>query len=311
MKPTCPYCDNLVSAMDIDNYCSHKEQEVETVDSNAFYFAESQLSSGSHTSRFTLRTINNGYQQYNIGGRERILKNDNFLVLNEGDVFENNLDQDNKAEGLIVAFNPNFIKYYIYYINHNTEQLLDNPFEKTFGSLYFFNNSYNKTKELDRLLTQTMVDIKTGKKDPIYYQHIFLCILDELVQIENELHSRLGKIKALKKSTREELYIRLSNAKDYIDANLHEKLSLEKIARISCLSPFHFLRTFSDLYDTTPYQYILLERLKKANYYIHHTRKDIFNIMSESGFENKRTFQRAFQKSFGITAHELMLSVRA
>ena len=297
--------------MDIDNYCSHKEQQVETVDSNAFYFAESQLSSGSHTSRFTIRTINNGYQNYNIVGRERVLKSDNFLVLNEGDVFENNLDQDNKAEGLIVAFNPNFIKYYIYFINHNTEQLLDNPFEKTFGSLYFYNNSYNKTKELDRLLTQTMLDIKMGKKDPIYYQHIFLCILDELVEIENELHSRLGKIKALKKSTREELYIRLSNAKDYIDANLHEKLSLEKIARISCLSPFHFLRTFSDLYGNTPYQYILLERLKKANYYIHHTRKDIFTIMSESGFENKRTFQRAFQKSFGVTAHKLMLSVRA
>lgn len=311
MSSTCPYCDNLVSALKTDNYCSHKEQDVDKVESNAFYFSENQLSSGKHVSRFTLRTIHNGYQYYQIGSKERVLNSDNFLVVNEGEVFENNLDQEQKAEGLILAFNPNFIKYYLYFINHNTEELLDNPFEKVYGSLYFYNNSYQKSQRLNSLLWQTMIDIKNGRKDPLYYQQMFLNILEELIQIENELKLRLSKIRALKKSTREELYIRLSNAKDYIDANLDDKLSLEKIARISCLSPFHFLRSFADLYEKTPYQYILQQRLKKANYNIRHTGKDIYNIMSESGFENKRTFQRAFQKSYGISANSLLLSVRA
>lgn len=300
-----------MAAIDAANYCSHKDRRSDRINSNAFYFEESQLNSGKHVSRFTLRTIQKGYQYYDIEGKERVVNGENFLIINEGEEFENTLDQDNNAEGLIVAFNPNFIKYYLYYAHHNSEQLLDNPFEKHPDTLNFYNNSYQKSKELECLLMLITQGIKEGKKEGIYFQQIFFKVLTELAKIEIELQNRLNNLNALKRSSREELYRRLSTAKDYIDTNLQKKLSLKDIAKISCLSPFHFLRSFSDFYLQTPYQYILKQRLKKANFNIIYSDKDIVNIITDSGFEHKRTFQRAFQREYGISAYKLMLATRA
>lgn len=301
MTNHCPYCDSLVAAVENENYCSHKNQVLHAVDSNAYYFAENQFASGDHISRFSIRAVYNGYQSYQVGGTEHIIDQEKFLVINEGERFEHEIDQTTEAEGIIVAFNPKFLQYYLYHINHNEQQLLDNPFEKTEASVYFYHNSYEKSERLDRGLKKLIHDIKEEQKDPLYFQQSFNVLLDELVGIEKEMQQRINGIKALKGKTREELYRRLSTAKDFINANLGAKLSLEKIAHVACLSPFHFLRSFSACYGVTPYQYILKERLKKARFMLECTKQDYNQIYALSGFENRRTFQRAYQKKYGIS----------
>lgn len=307
----CEYCDNLSPAIDTVNYCSHKNARVDDISSNAYYFMDNRLNSGKHVSRFSIRAVYNGYQHYQVDQREHLLSKDRFLVINEGQSFENSLEQDDDAEGIIVAFNPNFLKYYLYHINHTEKQLLDNPFHKIEASLLFYENSFEKSRKLDKHLRSLIRAIKVGKEEPIFYQQKFIGVLDELVGVELVMKERIGKIQALKGKTREELYKRLSTAKDFIDANLDTMLSLEKIAHVSCLSPFHFLRSFSDCYDITPYQYVKKERLKKALFLVKHSQMDLSQILGASGFENKRTFQRAYQKQYGITPHAHLLQVRA
>lgn len=306
----CEYCDNLNPAIDTINYCSHKNTNVDDIDSNAYYFMDNRLSSGKHLSRFSVRAVYNGYQHYQVNQREHLLSNDRFLVINEGESFENSIEQDNDAEGIIVAFNPNFLKYYLYHINHTDKQLLDSPFKKLDASLLFYENSYEKSKQLDSHLRSLIKSIKLGKAEPIFYQQKFIGVLDELVGVELYMKERISKIKALKGKTREELYKRLSTAKDFIDANLDTTLSLEKIAHVSFLSPFHFLRSFSDCYGITPYQYVKRERLKKAMFLVEHSHLDLTQIISASGFENKRTFQRAYQKRYGLTPFAHLEAVR-
>ena len=299
----CNYCDTLTPAIDTANYCSHRKVDIQNVVTNAYYFANNKLHSGHHLSRFSIRAVYNGYQLYEVENREHEIGQDKFLVVNEGEGFEHSVDQESEAEGIIVAFNPHFLEHYLYAINHSPEELLDKPFERTYASLYFYNNSYEMSQLLDGYLKTLISDIKSGTKDPLYFQQLFHNILDELVGIEQSLHERISKLKALKKSTRDELYRRLSTGKDFIDAHLHESLSIERIAQVCCLSPFHFLRSFSRLYQITPYQYILMERLKKARFLIDNSGSDIGQIIESTGFENKRTFQRAFQKVYGITPY--------
>ena len=311
MPKHCPYCDNLILAIDDHNYCSHKSQSIRDVNSNAYYFSQSQMSSGDHLSRFSLRAAYNGYQYYQVENQEHVVNQNRFLVVNEGDRFEHNVDQDRDVEGLIVAFNPNFLEHYLYSINHSQEEMLDNPFDRIQASLYFYKNSYQMSIKLDRYLQQLISNIKSGQKDPLYYQQSFQNILDELVGLEKSLQIKIQSLKALKKSTRDELYRRLSTGRDFIDAHLDEKLSIERIAQMACLSPFHFLRVFSTFYKTTPYQYILSERLKKAQFLIDHSNEDLQSIIEVTGFEHKRTFQRAYQKVYGITPFVYFNSVRA
>ncbi len=261
-------------------------------------------------SRFSIRTVFNGYQHYQVENHEHELSKSKFLVVNEGDRFEHFVDQEQDVEGIIVAFNPNFLEHYLYSINHSQEEMLDHPFEKTSASLYFFNNSYEKSKLLDDYLQHLLGQIKLGYKDPLYFQQLFHNILDELVGIEREMQNRILQLNALKKNTREELYRRLSTGKDFIDAHLIDKLSIERIAKISCLSPFHFLRSFTALYEMTPYQYILAERLKKAHFLIKSSNSSLEQILFSTGFEHKRTFQRAFQRVYGTTPYALIKSLR-
>jgi len=307
----CPYCDNLRSALDTDNYCSHKRQDSINVDSNAYYFTDNSISSGAHVSRFSIRAIYNGYQHYQVANKTHVIDDEKFLVINEGEHFEHYVDEEDVVDGIIVAFNPDFLKYYLYHLNHSDQRLLDNPFDKTNASIYFYNNAYEKSERLDSHLKTLIRKIKSDQNDPIYYQTKFSRILDELVGMHREMTQRINNINAIKGKTREELYKRLSTAKDYIDANLDQKLSIDRIAQVSCLSPFHFLRTFSSCYGYTPYQYILSERLKKAHFLIERSTKDLPTIILNSGFEHKRTFQRAYQKIYGITPYARLKSLRA
>ena len=297
----CEYCDNLKPAIDRVNYCSHRNQNLLDVASNAYYFSHNRFRSDDHLSRFSIRTVYNGYQTYEVENRVHEIRQDRFLVVNEGDRFTHSVEQEQKAESLIIAFNPNFLKHYLYSINHSEEQLLDRPFEKTEASFYFYQSSYEMSVTLNEYLKKLIKDIKEGDKDPLYFQTVFYQVLSELVGIERDLQNRISSLSATRKSTRDELYRRISKGKDFIDAHLKEKLSIERIAKECCLSPFHFLRTFSKFYEVTPYQYILAERLRKAQYLIDCTSTDLTQIIEATGFEHKRTFQRAFQKKYGMT----------
>lgn len=302
----CPYCGSMVAALDKANYCSHHQNDAAVVDSNAYFFSHGNIQSDKHQSRFSIRALSKGYQYYQIKNRVHILNNENFLVINEGEVFENHIDTYGRAEGMVVAFNTNFLKSYFHELNHSSAQLLANPVGTAIVGFSFSENTYAKTAKLDVILKAINHSMDLGIKTPIHYQQHFVNLLDELTGIESGISYQIELIKATKKSTREELYRRLSAAKDFMDAHLNEDLTLQKIAQHSCLSPFHFLRTFAAFFHITPYQYLLAQRLKKAHYLILQGQLCISEVMDLCGFENKRSFQRAFAKAYTLTPCELL-----
>ena len=301
----CKYCSSMTAAMENANYCSHHQSNAVKIDSNAYFFSHSNVHSDKHQSRFSIRALSKGYQYYEIRNRIHILHNENFLVINDGEDFENYIDTHGNAEGAVIALNAVFLKKYLYELEHTSEHLLDNPGEKTLATLHFYENTLASNPKLQAILSEITSSIQYNIKTPLHYQQQFMKLLDELVGIENCLTHQIELIEATKKSTREELYRRLTDAKDFIDVHLHEKISVQNIAKSSCLSPFHFLRTFAAFFHISPYQYLLSQRLKKSHYLILEGYLSYSEVMNATGFENKRSFQRAFQKVYGITPYEL------
>ena len=127
----------------------------------------------------------------------------------------------------------------------------------------FYENTLASNPKLRAILSEITSSIQYRIKTPLHYQQQFMKLLDELVGIENCLMHQIELIEATKKSTREELYRRLTDAKDFIDAHLNEKISVQKIAKNACLSPFHFLRTFAAFFHISPYQYLLSPTVEK------------------------------------------------
>ena len=66
--------------------------------------------------------------------------------------------------------------------------------------------------------------------------------------------------------------------------NLHEPLSLEYIAQVAALSPYHFLRSFKQHFGQTPHAYLTNQRLKQAKRLLAHTDIPVTDICLDVGF---------------------------
>jgi AraC-like DNA-binding protein len=78
----------------------------------------------------------------------------------------------------------------------------------------------------------------------------------------------------------------------------HDLISLARIAR---LSPYHFLRMFEGLTGTTPHQYLLRLRLRRAAIQLRTEPERIIDIALDCGFGDVSNFNRAFRAEFGVS----------
>jgi AraC family transcriptional regulator len=76
---------------------------------------------------------------------------------------------------------------------------------------------------------------------------------------------------------------------------------LAGLARLARLSPWHFLRTFQALTGTTPHQYLLRARLRRAAVRLVSEQRNVAEIALDSGFGDVSNFNRAFKNEFGLT----------
>lgn len=61
-----------------------------------------------------------------------------------------------------------------------------------------------------------------------------------------------------------EALIHLRRAKDHADRYYADPLVLDDLARIACLSKYHFHRRFRTVYRITPAQYVSERRIERA-----------------------------------------------
>ncbi len=304
MGEFCTYCNTLHRAFSDANYCSIKGDELSRVRSNAYYFQSNDLDSGDHISRLSIRTINRGYQNHFINGREYLLNKDRCLIVPEGASFESQLKTINPIEGLLVAYSKNDISHLKYWKNSTDTQLLDNPFE--IDNYDICNNviSFDKSYKIYKRAEFIQYAIKKGLNRSLYYEEQFLFLLRTVLQDIHEIKQKVKNLKAKKNSTKKEIYKRISRVKDYIDCNLKEKLDLKTLSQISTMSPFHLLRNFQSIYGITPHQYVSHQRLEKAKFLLKDTHHTLDKILSEIGLENKSSFTRYFKNKTGFTTSE-------
>ncbi len=88
---------------------------------------------------------------------------------------------------------------------------------------------------------------------------------------------------------------------DYINENIHRKLSLKQLSDIADLSPNYFHKIFTELMKTTPNDYIITARLNKAKELLLRTNLPAYQIADQCGFNNVSYFSFLFKKSFRLT----------
>lgn len=90
----------------------------------------------------------------------------------------------------------------------------------------------------------------------------------------------------------------------WISANLAEELTVEALARHMHLSPRTFARRFKEETGTTPYSWVLAQRVQAAEELLEQTHHSIDWIAGEVGFGNAATLRHHFGRSRGVSPVE-------
>ena len=87
----------------------------------------------------------------------------------------------------------------------------------------------------------------------------------------------------------------------WIDAHSHRPIDLKDAADQAGISPFHFLRLFSDVLGVTPHQYLVRSRLRHAARRLADDDSPITDIAYDVGFGDLSNFVRTFHRAAGAS----------
>lgn len=106
-------------------------------------------------------------------------------------------------------------------------------------------------------------------------------------------------------SRNDPIMLRLRPAIDLMDARYLDPPSLEEIAESVHLAPNYFHRRFHEIFNVTPFEYMLRKRMNAARQMLGGTDLNVKQVAARVGYDNPFYFSRLFTKHFGVSPTQL------
>lgn len=100
-----------------------------------------------------------------------------------------------------------------------------------------------------------------------------------------------------------EKYEQVRQSRMLMDTQFSEPLELDDLAKAACMSRFHFVRIFQQMYGLTPRVYLRDLRISKAKDLIK-TGMPVTQACLDVGYQSMPTFSSVFKKCTGHTPRE-------
>src|SRR5262249_50846367 len=95
---------------------------------------------------------------------------------------------------------------------------------------------------------------------------------------------------------------RLRAVVEYVEEHLVAGLTLEQLAAVVRLSPYHFARQFKAATGLPPYQYVILRRVERAKQLLQaETGLSLAEVAALAGFSDQSQFSNHFKRLVGVT----------
>lgn len=96
----------------------------------------------------------------------------------------------------------------------------------------------------------------------------------------------------------------VQQAQDYIESNLHEKISIERLSSTLAVGRRNFDRRFVKATGNTPVEYAQRVKIESAKKSLETSRKTITEVMYEVGYSDVKAFREVFRKITGMSPLE-------
>lgn len=229
------------------------------------------------------------------------------ILSGKGDVFIQNANHEIRKgdvivipPGVIHSCNPNSASKWEYLMAHIQEDWLT-------GSLPDFTDILRKSA-----LTKPIL-----RKESVF--HSFLDFYESLQTAPEKLEKEERMIRMLAlvfshfgdsndrgASTDPKPYF-IEEMKHFLSENLDQKVSLEQLSKLTKVSPFYLLRSFSRHVGIPPHAYLLQVRINLARKLIREG-GSLVDVALGTGFFDQSHFTKAFKRSVGLTPRKYLIS---
>ncbi len=97
----------------------------------------------------------------------------------------------------------------------------------------------------------------------------------------------------------EEYVKRILKVLIYIEEHIDEELTMGKLAKVACYSPFHFHRIFHVMVGETVHHYITRLRIERAAGKLRYTNRSVTEIALDTSYDTPSAFTKAFKQWMG------------
>lgn len=236
----------------------------------------------------------------NVSGESSVIVDGHRVVIPPGVFFISNsghytLEIGNaRTETVNIHFGQDFSEHALRSMHTKPELLLEGLDQPTTSGFF------NRAAIMDERLSLLLKNLITPGRTALEEEQDLYDLLAVLAKDEALLHGRKNLLTALKASTKAELMKRLLKVTDFLYTVTNTIPDLDELARISCLSKFHFLRLFKLAFGQTPYQYITAIKMNRAKAMLTSTSSEVKNIATSLGYPDASTFSRAFHRHLGV-----------
>ena len=194
------------------------------------------------------------------------------------------------SQCISLSFSPDFVENSLNYFNTKLTKIDNDSSWRISSEQFYLFNSLPLASATNNLMRIAMED--NMNKDLM----ADLALKELLVRLMQTQASKLieNDYKKLKNTSRLVFII------DYIKNNLHQKLSIEHLARLALVSKSNFFKLFKYEIGIAPNEFILMERIKRAKELLKEN-QSIKEVAFGTGFSDTNHFIKTFKTFEGLT----------
>ena len=226
----------------------------------------------------SIKTVQRGTGRWKTAEGEFVLDGSSFLLVNEGQPYSLTIESRQPVETCCVFFQPGFV-----------DAAGEFP---------------TRLWAPDERILPRMRAIQRAAADEAIEDQLVL-LAQDLAALIREARGERTRAPALRRSTREELHRRVERAREYLHARYREKVSLEELAQVACLSPYHFHRAFTRVFGRTPHEYQVRLRLERAHHLLSRGDVPVTEACLEAGFESLGSFSSLFRRRYQVSPRQV------
>jgi AraC family transcriptional regulator len=257
-----------------------------------------------HTAPFTttlsLKSVSRGVATWSTPRSRYRVDPRSIVVLNQGQTYTLDIRAEDRTGTMALFFEPGLVEDVARALGEKPGALLEARDDPP-ARLELCERLCAKTGSMARRLDALEAGLCAGVSDGAWVEEHVLGLAADIVALDGRARREMASFPGLRASTRVEAYRRLHWVKDFIDASFAEPLTIARLARIACMSPFHFQRLFKQTFRETPMQRVQARRIAEARRLLTTTDRDVTRICLEIGFESLGTFSALFRRRVGAS----------